>query len=215
MRNFSSLAFMATLFWAISCGKETATGPNLPELLNFFPIAEGNKWIYSCWTQSSGHSLPTVIYNGSEIVEIIKHDSIHDANSFYQERFQISIISDGQTTTESANGDSVVNIIEPSKSDTLEMALQDSFLVYLSTKEDKSFCFPRFASQLKVVLPDTGHFIRLEYHPPHDSERSASYTLIKQVGFQRIQTTVWGPVGVWYGSIYLNDFIQASTKSEH
>ncbi len=214
MRQFSSLLFAATLFFAISCGKKTATGPIHSELVNFFPIAEGNKWIYSCWTQSSGYNLPTVTYNGSEIVEIIKHDSIHDAYSLYQERFQISIISDGQTTTDSANGDSVVTIIEPSKSDTLEMALQDSFLVYLTRKEDKSFCFPRFASKLKVVLPDTGHFIRLEYHPI-DSEWSAYYTLIKQVGFQRIQIRFWGPGSLWSGSIYLNDFIQAAAKSEH
>jgi hypothetical protein len=212
MRKILPLLTVTFIVIAITCGKESTTGPTestVPEFINFFPIAEGNKWIYATLYNDSGIDQPDINIVGEEVVEIIKHNPPSDS-------FRIQITANAIARIQTDKGDSVIYI--SNKIDTLLAAMKDSVLKVVESTIDRISqlrvpLFPSCATYIKVVLPDTNEIQVIKQQEP-GNDRTVCYIIIKNIGFQEIRQFWTRVIGGSTSKLELEEFIPAVIKSD-
>ena len=208
MKLIYKFIFLSTVV-LITCDKESYIGPNTPsksQLINFFPIVKGNKWIYSTSYSKNGTNESTILIKGKEVVEII--DYYPPSDSFY-----IQIVTDATETIQTDSSDSIITI--KNKIDTLLMAMNDSCLEIITSTieplQQLQHHVPLtsiIGNRLRTILPDTSS-IQLIKRSYLLGEVNIQYTIVKGIGFLNIWTNCTWLFGGSGSEIKLKEFIPA------
>ncbi|RPH96806.1 MAG: hypothetical protein EHM72_14270 [Calditrichaeota bacterium] len=215
MRNLSHyfpLLLLAAVILTLSdCTQKMGTDADHSsgiESINFFPIVQGNQWIYSVVYKESGLYWPDITIVGEEVVKIIAHHPPSDS-------FTVQIISSATKIIKTQRSDSIIYITD--KTDTLLMVIQDSVLKIVGSTIDRLSepgipSFHRCATHIKVVLPDTSDIQSIDFHEL-SSDKYVSYIMIKNIGFKLIQQSWTAVISGNTTELLLKEFIPSGPQS--